>query len=67
MNNALICSLILQYMVALVIFMTIILKNMHKITLMFKIYLEGFNFVCCYAFFLLNDSYFFLLVFQFCF
>ncbi|KAL3033862.1 hypothetical protein AAZX31_02G158800 [Glycine max] len=30
-------------------------------------YLEGFNFICCYACFLLNNSYFSLLIFQFCF
>ena len=30
-------------------------------------YLEGFNFICCYVCFLLNNSFFFLLIFQFCF
>ncbi|KAG5060235.1 hypothetical protein JHK87_001264 [Glycine soja] len=31
------------------------------------LYLQCFNFVCCYACFLLNNSYFFLLIFQLCF
>ncbi|KAL2985417.1 hypothetical protein AAZX31_12G151900 [Glycine max] len=30
-------------------------------------YLEDFNFICCYACFLLNNSYFSLMIFQFCF
>jgi len=30
------------------------------------LYLQGFNSVCCYACFLLNNSYFFLLIFHLC-
>ena len=40
---------------------------MHVCFITICFYLQGFNFVCCYACFFLNNSYFFLLIFQLCF
>ncbi|KAH1197408.1 hypothetical protein GmHk_18G051204 [Glycine max] len=40
---------------------------MHVCFITICFYLQGFNFVCCYACFYLNNSYFFLLIFQLCF
>ena len=40
---------------------------MHVCFITICFYLQGSNFVCCYACFLLNNSYFFLLIFQLCF
>ncbi|KAH1265889.1 hypothetical protein GmHk_01G001506 [Glycine max] len=40
---------------------------MHVCFITICFYLQGFNFFCCYACFYLNNSYFFLLIFQLCF
>ena len=37
---------------------------MHVCFITICFYLQDYNFVCCYACFLLNNSYFFLLIFQ---